>query len=170
MNICYTSWLKHVVIVDVMIIAAGFVIRAVMGVVAVGTEMTMWFLLCVMFLSLFLALGKRRHELIAVEEKSIAEGRKVLQFYSIELIDQLMTIVTSASLICYALFTVDVNTNNHESMPYTVPMALYGMFYYLYIVRVKRGGGAPDEALYKEKPILAVVLLYFISIIIIRNL
>ena len=170
MNIFYTLRLKHVVIIDVMIIAAGFVLRAVMGAVAVGMSMTMWFLLCVMFLSLFLALGKRRYELAAVDDNSLTEGRKVLQFYSVELIDQLMTIVTAVLLICYALFTVDSNTKNHESMPYTVPLTLYGLFYYLYVVRVKRGGGAPDEALYKEKPILTVVLLYFASILVIRNL
>ena len=170
MNICYTLRLKHIVIIDVMIIAAGFVMRAVIGAVAIGMGMTVWFLLCVMFLSLFLALGKRRHELAEVEENSLTEGRKVLKFYSIELIDQLMTIVTAALLICYALFTADSNTQNHESMTYTVPMVLYGMFYYLYVVRVKRGGGAPDEALYKERPILAVVLLYFASILVIRNL
>ncbi len=167
-NIGYTFRLKHVVIIDVMIIAAGFVLRAIMGAVVIGLNMTIWFLLCVMFLSLFLALGKRRYELSALED--INQGRKVLQFYSIDLIDQLMTIATTALLICYALFTVDANTKNHESMAYTVPITLYGMFYYLYVVRVKKGGGAPDEALYKEKPILAVVLLYLVSIIVIRNL
>ena len=170
MNIGYTFRLKHLVIIDVMIIAAGFVLRAIMGAVVIGLNMTIWFLLCVMFLSLFLALGKRRHELAAVEDSSLVEGRKVLQFYSIELIDQLMTIVTAALLICYALFTVDSNTQNHESMVITIPLALYGMFYYLYVVRVKNGGGAPDEALYKEKPILMIVLLYFISIVFIRNM
>lgn len=169
-NIGYTFRLKHVVIIDVMIIAAGFVLRAIMGAVVIGLNMTIWFLLCVMFLSLFLALGKRRYELAAVEDSSLVEGRKVLQFYSLELIDQLMTIVTAALLICYALFTVDSNTQNHESMVITIPLALYGMFYYLYVVRVKNGGGAPDEALYKEKPILMIVLLYFISIVFIRNM
>ena len=170
MNIGYTFCLKHIVIVDVMVIAAGFVIRAVMGAVAIEAEMTMWFLLCVMFLSLFLALGKRRHELAALENNEITQGRKVLQFYSIELIDQLMTIATTALLICYALFAVDVSIKNHENMAYTVPLVLYGMFYYLYFVRVKHGGGTPDETLYKEKPVLFVVLLYFGSIILIRNL
>jgi 4-hydroxybenzoate polyprenyltransferase len=170
MNICYTLRLKHVVIIDVMIIAAGFVIRAIIGAAAIGMSMTVWFLLCVMFLSLFLALGKRRYELAALEDIDINQRRKVLQFYSIDLIDQLMTIATTALLICYALFTVDADTKNHESMAYTVPITLYGMFYYLYVVRVKKGGGAPDEALYKEKPILAVVLLYLVSIIVIRNL
>ena len=170
MNICYTLRLKHVVIIDVMIIAAGFVLRAVMGAVALDMGMTVWFLLCVMFLSLFLALGKRRHELVTLRDNEITKGRKVLRFYSVELIDQLMTIATTALLICYALFTADANTKNHEHMVYTVPIALYGMFYYLYVVRVKNGGGAPDEALYKEKPILAVVVLYLVSIIVIRNL
>ena len=169
MNLAYTMKLKHIVIIDVMIIALGFVLRALMGVVAVGTGVTMWFLLCVMFLSLFLALGKRRHELLAVENSPKREGRKVLRFYSKGLIDQLMTIVTAALLICYALFTMDNATKNHEAMALTIPLALYGVFYYLYVVRVKRSGGAPDEALYKEKPILAVVVFYVLAIVLIRN-
>lgn len=169
-NIAYTVRLKHVVIIDVMIIAYGFVARAVAGAVAVGSGMTAWFLLCIMFLSLFLALGKRRHELLALEENRLAEGRKVLAFYSLDLIDQLMTIVTAAILMCYALFTMDPATKNGRAMALTIPLALYGMFYYLYVVRVKHGGGAPDEALYKEKPILITVLLYVAAVVVIRNL
>lgn len=168
-NLAYTVRLKHVVIVDVMIIAYGFVVRAIVGAVAIQSGMTAWFLLCVMFLSLFLALGKRRHELLALEENKLSEGRKVLEFYSLELIDQLMTIVTAALLMCYALFTMDPGTRNGGAMILTMPLALYGVFYYLYIVRVKHSGGAPDEALYKEKPILIVVLLYVACIVFIRN-
>ena len=81
-----------------------------------------------------------------------------------------MTIVTAALLMCYALFSVDATSRNHERMAYTVPLVLYGMFYYLYVVRVKRGGDAPDEALYKEKPILLAVLAYFVGIVLIRNM
>ena len=169
-NIAYTVRLKHVVIIDVMIIAYGFVARAVAGAAAVGSGMTTWFLLCIMFLSLFLALGKRRHELLALEENRLAEGRKVLEFYSLDLIDQLMTIVTAAIFMCYALFTMDPATKSGRAMALTIPLALYGMFYYLYVVRVKHGGGAPDEALYKEKPILIVVLLYVAAVVVIRNL
>ncbi|TYZ29958.1 UbiA prenyltransferase family protein [Selenomonas caprae] len=98
-NICYTLRLKHVVIIDVMIIASGFVLRAVMGAIAIGMEMTMWFLLCVTFLSLFLALGKRRHELAALADNEITRGRKVLRFYSIDLIDQLMAIAATALIL-----------------------------------------------------------------------
>lgn len=168
-NVCYTLRLKHVVIIDVMVIAVGFVLRAFMGAVAAKETITVWFFLCVMFLALFLALAKRRYELEQVGEGVITEGRKVLRFYSLELIDQLMTIVTAVLLICYTLFTVDDNTRNHDIMVYTVPQVLYGVFYYLYVLKIKHRGGAPDEALYKEKPILLVVLLYFVSIIIIRN-
>ena len=170
MNLWYTLKLKHIVIIDVMVIAAGFLLRAIMGAVAIEADMTVWFLLCVMFLSLFLALGKRRHELLELEEDALKEGRKVLQYYSIDLIDQLMTIVTASLLICYALFAMDANTKNNRMMAATIPLALYGMFYYLYIVRVKHSGGAPDEALYKEKPILAVVLIYICLIVVIRNM
>lgn len=169
-NLAYTVRLKHVVIIDVMIIAYGFVARAVVGAVAIDSGMTTWFLLCVMFLSLFLALGKRRHELLALEENKISEGRKVLAFYNLALIDQLMTIVTAAILMCYALFTMDPATKSGRALVLTIPLALYGMFYYLYLVHVKHEGGAPDEVLYKEKPILVVVLLYILSIVVIRNL
>ena len=105
-----------------------------------------------------------------MNENTVKTGRKVLRFYSLEFIDQLMTIVTTALLICYVLFTTDANTKNHEGMMYTIPLVVYGVFYYLYVVRVKHGGGAPDEALYKEKPILIVVLIYLVSIVIIRNI
>lgn len=169
-NLAYTVWLKHVVILDVMIIAYGFVARAVVGAVAIGAGMTTWFLLCVLFLSLFLALGKRRHELLALEENQLDEGRRVLDCYSLALIDQLMTIVTSALLMSYALFTMDSATRNAEMMELTIPLVIYGMFYYLYVVRIKGEGGAPDEALYQEKPILIVVVLYIAVLVFIRNL
>lgn len=169
-NLAYTVHWKHVVIIDVLMVAYGFVARAVAGAAAIGSAMTTWFLLCVMFLSLFLALGKRRHELLAFEENRLAEGRKVLEHYSIGFIDQLMTIVTAASLMSYVLFAMDPMTNDSFAMMFTIPLVIYGMFYYLYVVRVKRGGGAPDEVLYKEKPILIVVLLYILFIVIIRNL
>lgn len=170
LNIFYTVWLKHVVIVDVMIIAYGFVARSVIGAIAIERNMTIWFILCVMFLSLFLALGKRRHELILFENKTLQETRSVLQFYNLELIDQMISIVSAALIMCYALFTMDEHTQNHQMMIFTVPLVLYGVFYYLYLVRVKKGGGAPDQALYMEKPLLIVVLAYVMCVILIRNL
>ena len=168
-NLLYTIKLKHVVIMDVMIIAYGFVARAVTGAFAADVRMTAWFLLCVMFISLFLALGKRRNELIEVHAGVIQKGRSVLKYYTTEFIDQLMTIVTASMIMCYALFTMDAGTENNLAMSFTIPLVLYGLFYYLYVVRVKNGGGSPDEALYKEKPILFTVGLYVIFVMVIRN-
>lgn len=162
-NFFYTVKLKNFMIVDVMIIAYGFVARAMAGAVAAGIFLTEWFILCVMFLSIFLALGKRRHELINVANS----GRKVLKSYSVELIDQMTTITSAAIIVCYALFAL--NTPDKSKMIFTIPLVLYGIFYYLYLLRVKNRGGAPDVVLYKEKPILAVVLIYVAAVIFIRN-
>lgn len=169
LNLAYSLELKDCVIVDVLIVAYGFVARAVAGAVAINIGFTTWFALCVMFLSLFLALGKRRNELALLQNQDLAKARPVLRFYSLELIDQLMTIVTSALVICYSLFTVDIHTKNSYLLSLTIPLVLYGLFYYLYFVRVKNGGEAPDEALYKEKPILIDVLFYIVVIFLARN-
>ena len=163
-NILYTVKLKNFVIIDVLIIAYGFVARALAGAWAADIFLTEWFILCVMFLSLFLALGKRRHELISVKNSQ----RKVLKNYSVDLIDQMTTITSTAIIICYALFAL--NTPDKSKMLFTVPIVIYGTFYYLYIVRVKNKGGAPDKALYKEIPILLTVLIYVAAIIFIRNI
>lgn len=168
-NILYTLRLKHAVIIDVMIIAYGFVARAVCGAAASGVKMTTWFVMCVMFLSLFLALGKRRCELAELQSEKIPEGRDVLKYYSIELIDHLMNITTSGLIMSYALFTMDSSTRNSQAMAVTIPIVVYGIFYYLYIVHVKKGGGSPDEELYKEKPILAAVVIYVLMILFIRS-
>lgn len=165
-NIFYTVRLKNFVIIDVMIIAYGFVVRALAGAAAADIFLTEWFILCVMFLSIFLALGKRRHELISGTRGG---GRKVLKNYSVELIDQMTTITSTAIIVCYALFTMDSKTHDGAAMALTIPLVLYGIFYYLYIVRVKNRGGAPDVALYREKPILIVVLVYVAAVIFIRN-
>ena len=152
-----------------MIIAYGFVARAIIGAVATEINMTAWFILCIMFLSLFLALSKRRHELTELKELRLKTGREVLKFYTIELIDQMTNIVTSCIIISYALFTMDATTKNNNAMALTVPLVLYGIFYYLYIVRVKNSGGSPDKTLYLEKPILLTVSIYLIYVILVRN-
>ncbi len=169
LNIFYTIKLKNIVIIDVMIIAYGFVARAIIGAVATEINMTAWFILCIMFLSLFLALSKRRHELTELQELRLKTGREVLKFYTIELIDQMINIVTSCVIISYALFTMDATTKNNNAMALTVPLVLYGIFYYLYIVRVKNSGGSPDKTLYIEKPILLTVSIYLIYVILVRN-
>ena len=97
-------------------------------------------------------------------------GRKVLKSYSFKLIDQMTTIILSSLVICYALFAVDANTKDSREMTLTIPLVLYGIFYYLYVIHIKGKGGSPDVLLYKEKPILIVVLIYVSIIIFLRNI
>ena len=173
-NFLYTIKLKDIVIIDVMIIAYGFVVRSLSGAWASGINLTEWFILCVMFLSLFLALGKRRHELINSTKMAVGKieisGRKVLKNYSVAMIDQMTTIVLSALVMCYALFALDSHTQDQKAMTLTIPLVLYGTFYYLYVLQIKGKGGSPDVLLYKEKPILLTVLIYVALIIFIRNI
>ena len=169
LNLLYTVKLKHVVIIDVMIIAYGFVARAVCGAAASGVNMTAWFLLCIMFLSLLLALGKRRYELVKLHDRKIPEGREVLKYYSLAMIDHMMSTAASGLIMSYSLFTMDSQTRNNNAMALTIPLIVYCMFYYLYIVHVKNEGGSPDETLYKEKNILITVVIYAVYIIWIRN-
>ena len=169
MNVLYTVRLKHVVILDVMIVAACFVLRAVSGALASNIPMTVWFVLCVIFLSLFLIIGKRRDELFRLSANELERGRAVLKFYSLELLDQMMTVTATALVMSYSLFAVDPGTRDHFKMALTVPMVLYGVFYYLYAVRIKHRGGAPDEMLWKERPLLLTAIIYFVYVIFVRN-
>lgn len=158
LNLLYSKKLKNFVIVDVLIISYGFVIRTVLGTIVTDIPMTIWFILCVMFLSLFLALCKRRYDILnsSVEKK----------FLHVDFLDKLINIVTATLIICYSLFAV--NSEKSETI-FSIPLVLYGIFHYLYIVTVKQEGGSPDEILYKEKPILFTVLIYILFIIFTRN-
>ena len=169
MNLLYTVRLKHVVVLDVMIVAACFGLRAISGALAATIPMTVWFVLCVIFLSLFLIIGKRRDELYRLTENELERGRAVLKFYTLELLDQMMTITATALLMSYSLFAVDPGTRDHLKMALTVPLVIYGVFYYLYAVKVEHRGGAPDEMLWKERPILFTAIIYFVYVIVIRT-
>jgi 4-hydroxybenzoate polyprenyltransferase len=162
-NILYCIRFKHVVIIDVMIIASGFVLRAIAGAVAVGGMLTSWFVLCTLLLSLFLALGKRRHEL-ELFEGDTTKQRKVLQFYSVKLLDQLMTIVTGLTVMFYSLYAATVN----QYMMFTVPIVLYGIFRYLYLVHMKNAGGKPEDILLTDKHILFTVVLYGVTVLFLK--
>ena len=159
LNLLYSLRLKHVIIVDVLIISYGFVSRTVIGALVTQIHMTIWFVLCVMFLSLLLALGKTRYD----ASRSAAPQKKLY----VEFIDQLITVVTAGVVMCYSLFTLETDT---VEMIFTLPLVLYGTFYYLYIIRVKQNSGAPDEVLYKETPILVTVVLYVTCVIFIRDI
>ena len=176
MNILYSWKLKHIVIIDIMIIAIGFVLRALAGVVVINSGITAWFILCVFMLSLFLAIGKRRAEM-KLFVKSAKNTRKVLKQYSVQLLDQLLIIVTAITLTSYSLFAIQM-TYAHEYilgeelsyMMITIPLVVYGMFRYLYLIYIEGLGEAPDEILLKDKYIWMTIVLYIFCVICIRSL
>lgn len=162
MNIAYSLYLKHIVILDVMIIAAGFVLRAIGGGIAIDVPVTPWFILCTLLLSLFLAIGKRRNEVFMLEDNGESH-RKVLRRYSLPLLDQLTSIVTTATIMSYALYTF--TSGKPVEMMCTIPLVIYGMFRYLYLVHIEKKGGAPEKILLHDKPILYTVILYLVLVI-----
>ena len=164
LNIAYSVYLKHVVIVDVMTIATGFVLRAIGGGLIIEVDFTSWFLLTVMLLALFLAISKRRHEVYLLEEDK-SSHRKVLDHYSLPFLDQLIGIVTTSTIITYSLFTFTSDHSIH--LMWTIPLVIYGIFRYLYLVHVQKSGGEPDRVLVEDKPILITVLLYALSVFVI---
>jgi len=164
MNVAYSVRLKHVVIVDILIIAAGFVLRALAGGLVIQVAITPWFLLCTLLLSLFLAINKRRHELLLLKANK-GSHRKVLDSYSEGLLDQLSTIVTSATIVTYAMFTFNSGQTVH--LMWTIPFVIYGVFRYLYLVHIEDKGGEPDKVLLEDTHILITVFLYTITVLVV---
>jgi 4-hydroxybenzoate polyprenyltransferase len=164
----YSASLKHIVIVDVLTIAAGFVLRAIGGVVVVGVEFSHWLLLLMLLGALFLALSKRRAELVTLAD---ARGhRRILAEYSPYLLDQMISVVTASTLLAYAFYTIDPGTVEKfgtDRLLWTVPFPLYGIFRYLYLVHQREGGGNPSEVLLTDRPILACVALWGAAVILI---
>lgn len=154
-TLSYSLYFKHLVILDVMFLAACYVWRAVGGAVAIGVGVSPWLFLCTAFLALFLGFAKRRAELVLVGDK--LGTRKNLAEYSPQMLDQFQAIVTGSTLMSYALYTV-LGTN--VWMTLTLPYVLYGIFRYIYLVDQKGEGGAPDETFLKDVPILVTVVLY----------
>ena len=164
----YSTILKHVVILDVLAIAGGFVLRAVAGAVAVNVRIGSWLLACTTLLALFLALSKRRHELVLLGEGAV-HHRRSLEQYSPYLLDQMISVVTASTLIAYTVFTMSPETADRLGTPYlgfTVPFVLYGIFRYLYLVHQKLGGGSPAEMLLTDRPLLACVALWVAAVVV----
>lgn len=163
MNVSYSLKLKHIVILDIMMIASGFGLRALGGALVIDAGFTSWFLMCVFCISLFLAIGKRRHELLLEHNK--ASHRKVLVSYSETLLNQLSGIVTAMTIMSYSLYTF---ISEHSIyLMWTIPCVIYGMFRYLYLIHVLGKGGKPEELLYEDKGILASTLVFGIAVILI---
>lgn len=162
LNVLYTSGLKQVVILDVVIISLGFVLRVLGGGHAIEVEVSAWLLMCTIFVSLLLALSKRRHELILLAENA-PDQRRVLGQYSATLLDQMVNVVTASSVLSYALYAVAPETIRHFGGPelvYTIPFVLYGVFRYLYLIYQKKTPRNPTEALLRDWPFLANLALW----------
>jgi len=163
----YSVWLKHVVIVDVLVVAIGFVLRAAAGAVAIDVEISGWLLICTILLALFLALGKRRHEYLALGDAA-AMHRPILAEYSAGLLDQMIAVVTASTVTAYALYTMSLETVakfHTHLLPATLPFVLYGIFRYLYLLYRKQLGGNPSELFLHDGPLLVNTFLWFLVVL-----
>jgi 4-hydroxybenzoate polyprenyltransferase len=156
----YSVSLKHMVLVDIFGLAAGFVLRAAAGAVAIDVPISPWLYIATMLGALLIALGKRRAELETLGVEA-AGHRRNLDAYSLEFIDQLILIVSSAALMTYALYTFSAeNLPKNHSMMLTIPVVLYGLFRYLFLVREGSVGGAPEDLLFRDRPLLVAVVIW----------
>jgi 4-hydroxybenzoate polyprenyltransferase len=169
MNLAYSRWLKHIPLIDVLIIAAGFVLRVAAGVSVIHVQrFSPWLYVVMTLLALYIGFGKRRAEMTVLGIESQGAHRKVLDGYSITLIDQLITIVSSTTIIAYSLYTFSApNLPENHSMMLTIPFVLYGIFRYLYLIEIKHAGGEPEELLLKDRPLQVTILLWAVAIFII---
>lgn len=167
-NLGYSLRLKHYPLIDVMILAAGFVLRVAGGVSLLVVErFSPWLYVVTTLFALFLGLGKRRGELVTVQNNDHSQ-RKVLDGYTIQLLDQLITIVSATTIVAYSLYTFSApNLPENHAMMLTIPFALYGIFRYIYLIQVKNEGGAPDELVLVDRPLQITFLLFVLSILII---
>ena len=165
----YSPWLKHVVIVDVLVVAIGFVLRAVAGALAIDVAISGWLLICTILLALFLALGKRRHEVLTLEQGA-ARHRPILAEYSAGLLDQMIAVVTASTVTAYALYTMSPETVakfHTQLLPATLPFVLYGIFRYLYLLYHRRIGGNPSEVVVRDRALLINTCLWLLTVLLI---
>ena len=158
----YSGPLKHVVIIDLLTIAVGFVLRAAAGAVAIDVPISHWLLILTILLALFLALSKRRHELVLLANDA-THHRPILEEYSPYLLDQMIAVVTASTLISYVIYTVSPETVEKfqtDWLGLTLPFPIYGIFRYLYLVHQKEGGGSPSDMLLNDRPLLICVALW----------
>ena len=165
----YSAALKHFVIIDVLTLSAGFVLRAVAGAVAIEVPISHWLLVCTTLLALFIGLSKRRHELTLLSDGASGH-RPILQEYSPYLLDQMISVVTAATLVAYSVYTFSSETAERlgsERLGLTIPFVLYGIFRYLYLVHQRNEGGSPSELLLADRPLLVCIGLWVASVILV---
>ena len=165
----YSGPLKHIVIIDVLALSIGFVLRAAAGAVAIDVRISHWLFVCTILLAMFLALAKRRHELVLLAD-SAASHRPILGEYSPYLLDQMIGVMTASTLIAYIFYTISPETAEKfgtDLLGLTIPFPLYGIFRYLYLVHRREGGGSPAELLINDRPLLACVMLWVAAVVVI---
>jgi len=166
LQVAYSFSLKHIVIVDVLTIAIGFVLRAVGGAEAVHVEISNWLLVCTILIALFIALAKRRHEIVLLAGGATSH-RPILGEYSAYLLDQMIGVVTASTLIAYVFYTISPETQAKFGTSWlglTIPFPLYGIFRYLYLVHQREGGGSPADMLLTDRPLLACVAMWALAV------
>ncbi len=165
LQVAYSFALKNLVIIDVLSVAAGFVLRAVAGAVAISVTISPWLYVCTTLVALFIGFSRRRHELVLLEGEA-ANHRASLNEYSPYLLDHMITIVASTTVIAYSLYTfLAPNVPANHAMMLTIPFVLYGIFRYLYLIHIQNEGGSPEELFVKDKPLLLNIVLWGLTVV-----
>jgi 4-hydroxybenzoate polyprenyltransferase len=162
LNVAYSNFLKHQVVLDVMVIGVGFVMRVIVGCLAVRVAPSVWILLCTFLLALYLGFGKRRHELLLMEA-GMKGHRRVLDNYSVKSLDQMIMVVSALTITSYIMFTVWPDTvayHGTAKLVYTLPFVLYGLFRYDYLIYHAEESGDPTDTLFTDRPLLATLVLW----------
>jgi 4-hydroxybenzoate polyprenyltransferase len=164
LNLGYSFRLKHVPIIDVLIVAAGFVLRVGAGVSLITVErFSPWLYVCTTLLALFIGFGKRRAEMVLLAGEANTH-RRVLDGYTIELLDQFIVVVSSTTIVAYSLYTFSAeNLPDNHLMMLTIPFVIYGIFRYLHLIHVENAGGAPEELVLTDRPLMATIALWGIA-------
>ena len=165
LNLLYSKWFKHIPIIDVFVLASFYVLRVIAGLTLIDVErFSPWLYVVTTLLALYIGLGKRRAELALMEDNA-NQHRRVLEGYTIPLLDQYITIVSAMTVIAYSLYTFSApNLPENHAMMLTVPFAIYGVFRYLYLIQIKKMGGAPEDILLQDRPLQVTVVLWVFTV------
>lgn len=166
-GLLYSYWLKHIVIIDILVLAAGFVLRTVAGAVVLDIRITSWLLVCMGLLSIFLGVGKRRHELVLLNQGA-SDHRRILQEYSVPMLDQMVSIVTASLVMAYSMTTFSAPAVPQEPYPVlmlTIPFVIYGIFRYLYLIYQRDGGGSPEDLVLTDRPLALCIILWGLTVL-----
>jgi 4-hydroxybenzoate polyprenyltransferase len=169
-NLLYSFWLKNIVLIDVLFLASGYLLRVVGGAVLVGSVISPWLYICMTLAALFIGFGKRRGEMVLMQTNS-SSSRKVLQEYTLPFLDELINLVATSTIVAYSFYTFSAeNLPQNRAMMLTIPFVLYGVFRYLYLIHIKGEGGAPDELVFSDRPLLLTGMLWGLTSVLILYL